>query len=668
MEASENQGTLKSRSHRKSHDKNAKICDSVPRTSDEMAVSEKSLRRADSSRESLKVSRVKKISSASTCSPSTEITPTKNESKLSPSKRKIRVKLENEYEDSDSMVESEGGLCLNGPLQPKESPVTRSSRRTISSSQNLTPPKKSKTEKTEDHSPRCTRNRSNGMQEKVKSKTPEEEQRRKSEESSTTKEQPQEKGQHKLVKEKPSPHKSQNRSPDKGQILESEGVLNLRNSETRSVKIRLRTRVVEVEQAYSLRPKGDGSDFRPGWEEEVFQYKRSLRMPQVLINMSKGPINSEGECSKSPSVCSISDSGVKWPSRPSSEIDSSSYCPDVDSEDAASSISVSTSVISRRSNLKRSIVDKLVEKASKVSAITNKNGNPKMSENSIKKPLRPVRNIDRLKLKQSITSVKEQSPLRQDDKVHPKTAKKAGDSIQAVFGTEKVPALKSKAKANSENKIRSKSLPDRQKMESAPSRRISLRHRNIVATKPVVTKKGSNKSNASNNEGIVLRPRKVQPSACSRPGLRSAALIRRSKVVLNSKHLKVRNLNKQTQIKDPTEAGSQAESKENANDLEMSSNPQPTVVRKRIRLRRKFRSSGFDYIRKKKKIKKDDVKKVSVPKVSIFLMFLGKNTLYFLGYCLIAHIVCPSGHSSSRKETHDRGTDTCHNTELGDKP
>lgn len=34
---------------------------------------------------------------------------------------------------------------------------------------------------------------------------------------------------------------------------------------------------------------GDGSDFRPGWEEEVYRYKRSLRMPASLINVSRPP-------------------------------------------------------------------------------------------------------------------------------------------------------------------------------------------------------------------------------------------------------------------------------------------------------------------------------------------------------------------------------------------
>lgn len=32
---------------------------------------------------------------------------------------------------------------------------------------------------------------------------------------------------------------------------------------------------------------GDGSDFRPGWEEEVYVYKKSLRMPTRLITVSK---------------------------------------------------------------------------------------------------------------------------------------------------------------------------------------------------------------------------------------------------------------------------------------------------------------------------------------------------------------------------------------------
>lgn len=34
---------------------------------------------------------------------------------------------------------------------------------------------------------------------------------------------------------------------------------------------------------------GDGSDFRPGWEEEVYRFKRSLRMPAQLINIPRPP-------------------------------------------------------------------------------------------------------------------------------------------------------------------------------------------------------------------------------------------------------------------------------------------------------------------------------------------------------------------------------------------
>lgn len=34
---------------------------------------------------------------------------------------------------------------------------------------------------------------------------------------------------------------------------------------------------------------GDGSEFHPGWEEEVYKYKRSLRMPARLINITRAP-------------------------------------------------------------------------------------------------------------------------------------------------------------------------------------------------------------------------------------------------------------------------------------------------------------------------------------------------------------------------------------------
>ncbi|XP_072399859.1 uncharacterized protein [Diabrotica undecimpunctata] len=46
---------------------------------------------------------------------------------------------------------------------------------------------------------------------------------------------------------------------------------------------------VPVARPYKKPSFGDGSDFYPGWEEGVYKYKRSLRMPPTLISLTRPP-------------------------------------------------------------------------------------------------------------------------------------------------------------------------------------------------------------------------------------------------------------------------------------------------------------------------------------------------------------------------------------------
>lgn len=207
---------------------------------------------------------------------------------------------------------------------------------------------------------------------------------------------------------------------------------------------------------------------------------------------------------------------LKRLSRPGSDVDVSS---NVESEDAASSVSLPVSVISRRS--KRSIVDRLVEKASKVAA---RKKSDILTEIPIAKPVKSSPALDKTKVK-----ILPQLPKDKGEKTT--ISKKTEDSIKAVFGAEKTVSLKSQSKQLQEisNKTKNKSVPPKRKTEVLPVMQISLRKRNLVIPKPT-NKRRVSKFDTDQNEGIVLRPRNVQLASSSRPGTRSAALVRRSKV------------------------------------------------------------------------------------------------------------------------------------------
>ena len=75
--------------------------------------------------------------------------------------------------------------------------------------------------------------------------------------------------------------------------LENEGMkLRSRDATPQKAKHEKETKLSPIKgnPAHKPKPKplfGDGSDFRPGWEAEVYVYKKSLRMPPRLITVSK---------------------------------------------------------------------------------------------------------------------------------------------------------------------------------------------------------------------------------------------------------------------------------------------------------------------------------------------------------------------------------------------
>lgn len=119
---------------------------------------------------------------------------------------------------------------------------------------------------------------------------------------------------------------------------------------------------------------GDGTDFHPGWEEEVFNYKRSLRMPTTLISVTRPPrfhrmSTSLPDLDSCPTSPSPSDN-IKIKSETlDSDMDSNSNFSfsfnklNYDSEEGSSSVkSLNISDSKPKSN---SILDRLMERCSK---------------------------------------------------------------------------------------------------------------------------------------------------------------------------------------------------------------------------------------------------------------------------------------------------------------
>lgn len=66
------------------------------------------------------------------------------------------------------------------------------------------------------------------------------------------------------------------------------------NRASTRLRMRLRSKLpgqskTTIVKKRKQRAFGDGSDFTPGWEEELYKYKRSLRMPASLINIPRPP-------------------------------------------------------------------------------------------------------------------------------------------------------------------------------------------------------------------------------------------------------------------------------------------------------------------------------------------------------------------------------------------
>lgn len=158
-------------------------------------------------------------------------------------------------------------------------------------------------------------------------------------------------------------------------IVETGGKMKLRSRESvQKPKTEVKTPQKTVAQKGKPKPLfGDGSDFRPGWEEEVYVYKKSLRMPTRLITVSKPSRFHRLSTSlpdldpASPALSVSMDSSDVYLNRKRGDSDLESNCSfsmKNDDEEATSSTTVScpTKLGRGRSDGPSSIVDVLAQK------------------------------------------------------------------------------------------------------------------------------------------------------------------------------------------------------------------------------------------------------------------------------------------------------------------
>jgi len=397
-------------------------------------------------------------------------------------------------------------------------------------------------------------------------------------------------------------------------------------------------------------PLEEKSDFRPGWEDELTKYKRSLRMPPLLINLSRAGSSSQHSASlpdvdtgpNSPAL-SVATDNIDWntPQRNmdllDSDLDSASNCQGMDSDATCSSI-ISTSTIRKRNPRSSQLLDHLVEK------VVNRGGSLKCAprkdgkKESSASPLRAIRrntvkgpellptpaapapglfHYQAFNNNKPITNFRDafraNGILQHEDRVKRGRASKPAANIRAVFGEEH-PAEDGKAVGEEPKSVQEPKKADKREAQAAKKEKLRAkveRRRHI----PRRTDKGS--------VGVVLRPRLGLgngAAAGGRPGLRSAALVRRSKAVLNSKKMLQRRKRREPNLQAPfaAAAGSTPPSTPSTNPSTSAELQPPTFLRRKMKLRRKFRS-GFDYIRKKKRQQKKDDTESNKDKKKVFI-------------------------------------------------
>lgn len=393
---------------------------------------------------------------------------------------------------------------------------------------------------------------------------------------------------------------------------------------------------------------GDGSDFRPGWEEEVYVYKKSLRMPPRLITVSKPSRFHRLSTSLpdldpgSPALSVSMDSSDVCLNRTKRLIDSdmeSNYSftitglgSKIDDEEATSSTTVSCppkAMLKHSRSENNSIVDVLAQKVGSggghrdnTKRKQNSRGTKIISKSSNEPELLPTPGLTPLLSETSKTSRSSKTLIKNN-----RYPIKVTDSVLGYFRKETVNNFREAFKNNhtmpnefSTLVLKSRTRTETKVLKKEATIREVFGEDRPASAPPMQNHDDTSQDDDSQNESpeSALNKRTFKQRVVSR--LRNAGILRSRKALVNSKRRLIsaerrkdllKSLADKNRIKTEMEQEetNDARGEEENNELEDDKNDPELRNKKKLKLRpgrRKFRS-GFDYIRKKKKpLKKDE--------------------------------------------------------------
>lgn len=422
---------------------------------------------------------------------------------------------------------------------------------------------------------------------------------------------------------------------------------------------------------------GDGSDFRPGWEEEVYVYKKSLRMPTRLITVSK-PSRFHRLSTSLPDLdpgspalsVSMDSTDICLGRKRISDSDLESNCSfsiaglenKIDDEEATSSTTMScpTKTTRQTRSDSNSIVDLLAQRVGtskkdlKKKAKEKLDRGPKVLPKGSNEPeLLDTPSLAPLLSNETTgtpTKTKGKTPVKNNKS--PKPIKVMDSFLLGYFRKETVNNFRDAFKNNHAlpNEFSTFVLKSRTRTETRVLKKQATIREVFGEDRPASappmqnhgdTSQDDDDSQNETQESTQGKSRTLKQKVVSR--LKSAGILRSNKAIMNSKlhllHPKKRNnllkslAKKKLQHIKKEKVQEEDQRLDESSEIQETENnePEPELAdavdneievpnKKRLKLRtgrRKFRS-GFDYIRKKKKpMKKDDPLSKERKRVSI---------------------------------------------------
>lgn len=402
---------------------------------------------------------------------------------------------------------------------------------------------------------------------------------------------------------------------------------------------------------------GDGSDFRPGWEEEVYVYKKSLRMPTRLITVSKPsrihrlstslPDLDPGSPALSVSMDS-SDVCLSRKKMIDSDVESNysfsitGLGGKIDDEEATSSTTVSCppKAMKHSRSENNSIVDVLAQKVGSDKVDPKRKLSPKgsklLTKSSNEPELLPTPSLTPLLSSETSKSSRSKVSLKNN-----KSPIKVTDSVLlGYFRKETVNNFRDAFKNNHTlpNEFSTLVLKSRTRTETKVLKKEATIREVFGEDRPASAPPMQNHDDTSQDDESqteTLKIRTLKQKMVSR--LKNASIMRSRKAIVKRRMAeRQKNLLKsladktlrriKTEIEDEaTQEETNNTREEENNEMEDDKNDSEMPNKKKLKLRtsrRKFRS-GFDYIRKKKKpMKRDEALPKERKRVRILKIYL----------------------------------------------